>query len=98
MHREKYGSLQVQSASGVKRTCRLHCEMSAFDPKRTSPWRECMDLHRIERRRDPLEGQCSDAVQADSQSVGGARLSPRLTKRQPHTCPVITHKNKLSSA
>jgi len=21
---------------GVKRTCRLHCEMSAFDPKRTS--------------------------------------------------------------
>src|SRR5262249_36231255 len=23
------------SASGVKRTCRLHCEMSTFDPKRT---------------------------------------------------------------
>src|SRR5262245_36531664 len=24
--------------SGVKRTCQLHCEMSAFDPKRTSEW------------------------------------------------------------
>ena len=33
---KKYGSLQMQSASGVKRTCRFALHMSAFDPKRTS--------------------------------------------------------------
>src|SRR5262245_26212590 len=84
MHPEKYGNLQVQSASGVKRTCRLHCEMSAFDPKRTSPWRECMDLPRIEHRREPAAG--GDMQRRGSGS--GQPVKGRRRRTRPKKVPI----------
>ena len=81
--------------SGVKRTCLIAAQMSAFDPKRTfSPWRKCSDLHSIEHRGEPLGATCSGAVEGENRGSSGAPVGQRLAKRQPSACPLRASKNK----
>ena len=75
------------SAFGVKWTCRLHCEMSAYDPKRTSSGRIAWGtLWAIQFRAAPYRLRTATHRLPISSCGAAAKVAPHFHKAAALTC------------